>query len=56
MIQISKEEAEYLIAKGFIKNVRGKYRDLIVLNKGKKAKRKKHYTTEPIAQKLKHVD
>ncbi len=56
MQQITKEEKDFLISKGYIKRYNGKYADLIILNKHKKSNRKKYYTTEIIARNLKYMD
>lgn len=52
MIEISKQEMDYLIRKGYIKNRKGKYIDLIITGRKKKSKNKKRYVPEHIASKL----
>lgn len=52
MIEISKQEMNYLIEKGFIKTSKGKYKNLIITGREKKSKNKKRYVPEHIADKL----
>lgn len=52
LIEISKEEMNWLIENNYIKNQNGKYIDLVVIGNKKKSRRKKRYTTEPIARNL----
>ncbi len=54
MQQIDKEEKDWLINQGYIKLKRGKYLDLVVLNRQKNARCKKYCTTEVIAENLKN--
>jgi len=54
--QITKNEKDWLIKNGYIKNQKGKYIDLKITQKNKKAKRKKYYTTTTIARNLKFMD
>jgi len=54
LIQISKQEKDWLIKNKYLKLEKGKYTDLTVTSRKKsKSKRKKHYVPEPIAEKLK---
>jgi hypothetical protein len=46
---------DFLISNNYIKTYKGKYIDLIIIGKNKKAKRKKRYTTEPIARNLRFM-
>jgi len=46
MIKISKAEVKYLQIKGYLKLVRGKYPNLFISNKKKKANRKNYYIPE----------
>ncbi|NMA31160.1 MAG: hypothetical protein GX941_05075 [Candidatus Methanofastidiosa archaeon] len=55
MIEITKEEMNWLIENNYIKNQNGKYIDLVVIGNKKKSRRKKRYTTEPIARNLRHM-
>lgn len=41
MIEITKEQLDYLIEKKYLKMEYGKYPDLVILNRHKKGKRKK---------------
>lgn len=41
MIEITKKQMVYLIKKGYLKLDKGKYVDLVILNRHKKSKRKK---------------
>jgi len=55
LIEITKEEMNWLIENNYIKNQNGKYIDLVVIGNKKKSRRKKRYTTEPIARNLCHM-
>jgi len=54
MTKITKEEMVFLIKKGYLRCVRGKYLDLLVCSKRKKHGGKTRYVTDFIAQKLKY--
>lgn len=41
MIEITKEQLDYLIEKKYLKMEHGRYPDLVILNRHKKSKRKK---------------
>lgn len=41
MIEITKKQVDFLIAKGYLRQEKGKYIDLVILNHGKGKKRKK---------------
>lgn len=56
MIQISKEQADYLIKNGFLKSFKGKYQDLTITCRDKKSCRKKHYVSRDIAKFLPKVE
>jgi len=49
---ISKEEMEWLLEMGYLKKVKGRIKDLVICNRGKKHGRKTHYVTDHIYEKL----
>lgn len=53
MVEVSKQEMEWLIKNGYLKCKNGQYPDLAITSKHKKGKRKRRYVSEPVAEKLK---
>ncbi|WP_176714435.1 hypothetical protein [Dehalobacter sp. TeCB1] len=54
MVEITKQEMELLIKKGFLRCTAGKYKNLVICSKRKKQGGKTRYVTEPIADKLRY--
>ncbi|MDD3292446.1 MAG: hypothetical protein PHY19_07950 [Methanocellales archaeon] len=56
MIEITREEMNFLIREGYLRMYRGKYPDLIIIGRNKKAKRKQRYVPRTIARFLGKVE
>ena len=54
MIMITQKEKDWLIEKGYIKSVKGKYEGLIVCNKEHKSRNKTYYTLDSNAYYLRY--
>jgi len=57
LVEISKEQMEYLIKNKILKCKKGQYKDLYISSRNKKSKRKKRYIPDEIYEKyLKKVE
>jgi hypothetical protein len=53
LVKVTRTDVDYLIEKGYLKNEKGRYKELHIASREKKGKRKNYYVPDYLARKIK---